>query len=196
MAVGEAMQVVTKAKSRRGQSHPWIRQNCTTSSNSSFSVRSNQNKKVCYLTTIPRPGAYKSLADSALPDPSSSDYTPILLYQARAYIALNNPKAAIQIVPADTENVSLKAVAALARYVGAGEGEKEAPLEELRDLCVEVEGEDAEGTDWEKGMVRVLSGTAFARAGEVEEALETLGAGTNTQNLEAFVFPFYLCVFH
>ena len=35
------------------------------------------------------------------------------------------------------------------------------------------------------GVVRVLAGTAFVRAGEPEEALETLGAGTNTDNLEA-----------
>jgi len=62
--------------------------------------------------------------------------------------------------------------------------EKETHLEELRDLCVEIEGEDAEGDEYEKGSVRVLAGTAFAREGEIEEALETLGAGTNHTNLE------------
>ena len=52
-------------------------------------------------------------------------------------------------------------------------------------MSVEIEGDDAEATAWEKGVVRVLAGTAFARAGEIEEALETLGAGNDTQNLEA-----------
>ena len=50
---------------------------------------------------------------------------------------------------------------------------------------MEIEGDDAEASDWEKGVVRVLAGTAFARAGEIEEALETLGAGNDTHNLEA-----------
>lgn len=35
--------------------------------------------------------------------------------------------------------------------------------------------------------MRVLAGSAFAQAGEVEEALETLGAGGKTENLEACV---------
>lgn len=37
--------------------------------------------------------------------------------------------------------------------------------------------------------MRVLAGTAFARAGEVEETLETLCAGSNRENLEACVGP-------
>jgi coatomer subunit epsilon len=56
-------------------------------------------------------------------------------------------------------------------------------LEELRDLCVEIEGDDVDERD--QGVVRVLAGTAFAQAEEIEEALETLGAGTDTENLEA-----------
>lgn len=59
----------------------------------------------------------------------------------------------------------------------------EASLEELRDLAVEIEGDDAEGSDEDKSLVRVLAGTAFARVGEIEEALETLG--TDTEDLEA-----------
>jgi len=42
-----------------------------------------------------------------------------------------------------------------------------------------------EATEREKGWVRVVAGTAFARAGEIEEALETLGAESTTENLEA-----------
>ena len=131
------------------------------------------------------PGAYKSLVDLTLPDPASQDYIPTLVYQARAHIALGNPSAAEALVPEDTENVALKSVAALARFMSADEDAREAVLEELRDLSVEIEGGDADASDWEKGIVRVLAGTAFARAGEVEEALETLGAGNDTHNLEA-----------
>ena len=131
-------------------------------------------------------GAYKSLVDLTLPDPNSPDYSPTIIYQARAFIALDDPKAALAIIPHGSENVAVRAVAAFARNVGASEDEeKDAALEELRDLAVEIEGEDVEGDDKDKWMVRTVAGTAFARAGEVEEALETLGAGSNTQSLEA-----------
>ena len=50
---------------------------------------------------------------------------------------------------------------------------------------MEIEGDDGEVDEKEKGLVRVLAGTAFTRAGEIEEALETLGAGTQHENLEA-----------
>jgi len=93
----------------------------------------------------------------------------------------------LELIPGDLENVAVKAVAALARYIGASEASaSDAALEELRDLAVEIEGDDAEGSDGDKALVRVLAGTAFARAGEVEEALETLGM--ETEDLEALVF--------
>ncbi|TCD63716.1 hypothetical protein EIP91_005087 [Steccherinum ochraceum] len=130
--------------------------------------------------------AYKSLVDLTLPDPNSPDYTPTLVYQARAHIALEDTAGALKMIPSDSENVALKGVAALARYVGASdETSKDAALEELRDLCVEIEGDDADAEEKEKDTVKVLAGTAFALAGEVEEALETLGAGTSHENLEA-----------
>ena len=119
--------------------------------------------------------------DLTLPDPNSPDYVPTAIYQARAHIALGNPKAAAVVVP-ESENVAVRAVTALANYESGG---GEAALEELRDLAVEIEGEDVEGDDKDKWIVRTLAGTAFAKAGEVEEALETLGAGSNTQSLEA-----------
>jgi coatomer protein complex subunit epsilon len=82
------------------------------------------------------------------------------------------------------ENVAVKAVASLARYVDATEAPKsEAALEELRELAIEIEEEVAGVSDKDKALVRVLAGTAFARAGEVEEALETLG--TETEDLES-----------
>ena len=119
-----------------------------------------------------------------MPDPNSPDYTPTLLYQARAHIALNDPKAALQLISAHSENVAVKATVSLAKYVAGSENtEKEASLEELRDLVVEIEEEDCEENDRDKALVRVLAGTGFARAGEVEEALETLGV--DTQDLEA-----------
>ena len=92
--------------------------------------------------------------------------------------------------------MTIKAVSSLARYIAAtapsstedSEG-GEAALEELRDLSVEIEGDDLEASAKEKWLVRVLAGTAFARAGEVEEALETLGlSGGNEESIEAYVF--------
>ena len=74
-------------------------------------------------------------------------------------------------------------MAVFAHYISAPESD--AALEELRDLCVEIEGDDVEATEQEKGWIRVVAGTAFARANEIEEALETLGADSTTENLEA-----------
>ena len=109
------------------------------------------------------------------------------MYNARAYIALNEPKSALKLIPEDSENIALKAVASLARYVDAAADstKAEAALEELRDLSVEIEGEDVDESERDKALVRVLAATAFARAGEVEEALETLGS--DTEDLEACV---------
>ncbi|KAJ7281405.1 coatomer epsilon subunit-domain-containing protein, partial [Mycena rebaudengoi] len=141
-------------------------------------------------------GAYKTLINISLPDPSSPDYIPTLVYQARAHIALNDPASVASIVPAGSENVALKAVSALARYVAAvaDTTKQEAALEELRDLAVEIEGDDVEGTERDKNSVRVLAGTAFARAGEVEEALETLLAETEDLEAVAVLVQIYLSI--
>lgn len=131
-------------------------------------------------------GAFNALVNLTLPDVNSPDFTPMLLYKARAYIALDEAKFALQIIPKNIENVAVKAVASLARYVVSADSiEKEAALEELRDLSVEIESDDAEGSERDKALVRVLAGTAFARAGEIEEALDTLS--TDTEDLEAQV---------
>jgi coatomer subunit epsilon len=118
-----------------------------------------------------------------LPDQSFEEYIPILFYKARAHIALGDTEAVTSLIPTDTENLALKTVAVFAKYISASQGD--AALEELRDLCVEIEGNDVEATEREKGWVRVVAGTAFARANEIEEALETLGAESTTENLEA-----------
>jgi coatomer protein complex subunit epsilon len=124
------------------------------------------------------------LADLALPDPNSPDYTRTLLYKARALIALNETQTALQLLSDAPENVSTKAASSLARYVGEVDATaKESALEELRDLSVEIEGDDVEGDERDKALVKVLAGTAFTRAGEIEEALETLG--TDSEDLEA-----------
>jgi coatomer protein complex subunit epsilon len=110
-------------------------------------------------------GAYPALLSLTLPDDSSPDYIPSLLYKVRAHLALGDNTSALALLPTDTENIALRAAAALAR------GEQ--GLETLRDLCVEIEGDD-DSEEWEKETVQVLAATAFINAGEVEEALETL----------------------
>ena len=137
-----------------------------------------------FLTNFCYPGAFKSLAQQPLPDNTSKDFIPALLYKARSLIALNEAQSALNLIPEDSDNVAVKAVASLARYVDATDTTKvEAALEELRDLAVEIEEDVAGVGDRNKGLVRVLAGTAFARAGEIEEALETLG--TETEDLES-----------
>jgi coatomer subunit epsilon len=128
-------------------------------------------------------GAYKSLVEQNPPERSSEDYIPVLFFKARAHIALGDTETVTSLIPTDTENLALKTVAVFANYISAPEGD--AALEELRDLCVEIEGNDVEATEQEKGWVRVVAGTAFARANEIEEALEILGTDSTTENLEA-----------
>ncbi|GLB41914.1 putative the coatomer is a cytosolic protein complex that binds to dilysine motifs and reversibly associates with Golgi non- clathrin-coated vesicles, which further mediate biosynthetic protein transport from the ER, via the Golgi up to the trans Golgi network [Lyophyllum shimeji] len=143
-------------------------------------------------------GAYKTIVSLALPEPNSPTYTPTLLYQARAHVALNDPKSALQVLPADSDNVAVKAATSLAKYVSASQSADkdavDAALEELRDLAVEIEGDDPEGSEAEKALVRVLAGTAFARAGEVEEALETLGVDTEDLEAVAVIVHIYLSI--
>lgn len=138
-------------------------------------------------------GAFKALVDLPPPNASSDDYTPILVYKARAHIALGDSKSVSTFVPADTDSLSLKSVLSLSKYVS---DEADTALEELRDLCVEIEGDDVDASEREKGWVRVIAGTAFARAGELEEALETLGAEASTENLEAVavIIQIYLSI--
>ena len=48
---------------------------------------------------------------------SSPDYVPTLIFQARAHLALNNPSAALFLLPTDSEDVTIKAASSLARYI-------------------------------------------------------------------------------
>lgn len=163
----------------------WILQSFITLNSNLYSVTPLNSSKIFSIYSTS--GAYKSLVDLSL-DPNSPEYIPTLVYQARSHIALNNPKAALQLIPTGSENVALKAVVALAKFVDAEDADREALLEELRDLSLEIDSDDVEGTERDKATVRVLAGTAFARAGELEEALETLGA--DTEDLEAYVSSF------
>ncbi|KAG6813889.1 hypothetical protein H0H92_006296 [Tricholoma furcatifolium] len=143
-------------------------------------------------------GAYKTLINLTLPDPNSPAYTPTLLYQARAHIALNDPESALKLIPAGSDNVAVKAAASLAKYVSASQSDEkeniDTSLEELRDLAVEIEGDDDEAEENDKALVRVLAGTAFARAGEIEEALETLGMDTEDLEAVAVIVQIYLSI--
>ncbi|KAH0836706.1 coatomer epsilon subunit-domain-containing protein [Lanmaoa asiatica] len=131
-------------------------------------------------------GAYPTLIQTPIPDPSSPDYIPTILYKARAYLASGDSASALALIPNESENVALRAVAALAQ------GEE--GLETLRDLCVEIEAEGDEHLgEWEREVVAVLAATAFIRAGEVEEALETLrDSATAGNESSAFLAHIYL----
>ncbi|KLO08745.1 hypothetical protein SCHPADRAFT_834954 [Schizopora paradoxa] len=141
-------------------------------------------------------GAYKTVADLTLPDENSPEYSKFLLYKIRATLALGRSSDVENLVPKNTEEPSLKAISALARYLSAqaSGASRDEILEELRDLCVEVEGDDVEEGD--RGLVKVFAGTAFAREGEIEEGLETLGAGGSSENLEAtaLIVQIYLSI--
>ncbi|KIM44734.1 hypothetical protein M413DRAFT_442689 [Hebeloma cylindrosporum] len=140
-------------------------------------------------------GAFRALVRQPLPDKSSPDYVSTLLYKARSYIALNQAKSALELIPEDAEDIALKAVSALARFVDSTKSsDAETSLEELRDLSVEIEGDDVDCTEKEKALVRVLAGTAFARAGEIEEALETLGSDSEDLEAVALIVQIYLSI--
>ena len=59
----------------------------------------------------------------------------------------------------------------------------------MRDLSVEIEGDDPEASDNDKRFVRAFAWTGFPRTGEVEEVLDAFGlSGGNEKNVEAYVF--------
>ncbi|KAL9713583.1 hypothetical protein Ac2012v2_003194 [Leucoagaricus gongylophorus] len=140
-------------------------------------------------------GNYRSLVDLVLPDVNSPHHARTLLYKARALIALNEYNTALKLLETLPEDVSTKAASSLARYLGTSDSvAKESALEELRDLSVEIEGDDAEGDERAKFLVKVLAGTAFAHAGEIEEALDTLGIDTEDLEAVAVTVQIYLAI--
>jgi coatomer protein complex subunit epsilon len=111
------------------------------------------------------------------------------LFKARGLVQ-SDPDAALALLPEDDLSPPARTVRSLATYFNAKKADddetKEKALDELRDLCVEIEGEDIEEDI--KGIVRSTAAVAFVYEGEHEEALETLEAGTSTRNLEGYVF--------
>ncbi|KAG8834414.1 hypothetical protein FRC17_008985 [Serendipita sp. 399] len=138
-------------------------------------------------------GSYQPLQAADVPDKFSPDYKPTLLFKARALVQ-SDPDGALALLTADDVSLPSKAVRSLAGYFKAKQDEdedaKEKLLDELRDLCVEVEGEEVNEED--KGLVRSIAAVAFVYEGENEEALETLEAGTSTRNLEGIALTVQL----
>jgi len=140
-------------------------------------------------------GAYHSVVANSPASAGSPDYLQTLIYIARSHIALSDPAKALDILPEDSTEPAIRAVRALATYVQdtASGSETESVLEELRDLCIEIEGEeDVEGVE----VVKVAAATAFFQEGELEEALTTLGAGTGAKEPEcaALTVQIYLSI--
>lgn len=136
---------------------------------------------------IIRTGSYEPLQAADVPDSSSPDYKPTLLFKARG-VAQSNPDKALALLSDDDQSPPARTVRSLATYFKSKSAEdneaKEKALDELRDLCVEIEGDEVD--DEIKGIVRATAAAAFVAEGENEEALETLEAGTSTRNLEGY----------
>jgi len=114
----------------------------------------------------------------------------------RSYIALKNYSGALSVLPASDTSPAVKSLRSLANYF-ANPDENDTYLEELRDLCIEVEdGIENEVEGAGSGLVKVTAATAFFHEEEVEEALTTLGAGCKSRDLEcvALIVHIYLSI--
>jgi coatomer protein complex subunit epsilon len=75
-------------------------------------------------------------------------------------------------------------VSILAEYFSSSSNKPE-KVEEIRDLVLELEGNEEDGdVKMEEGVVRVVAGTLFVLEGEVEEAVATLTEGAAKIDLE------------
>lgn len=83
-----------------------------------------------------------------------------------------------------------KAVAALGTYLdpsGSAADRRAGVVEEVRDLVLELEGEDGDADadkKAEEGVVRAIAGSLFILEGEKEEAVATLTEGAAKTDLE------------
>ena len=138
------------------------------------------------LTKAIETGNFKHLCDNPLPPTSEPEFLATLCYTARSHIALKNYPGALGVLPNSDSTPPVKSLRSLANYLAATGEDKDTYLEELRDLCIEVEdgfeGDDEEGAG--SGLVKVVAATAFFNEGELEEALTTLGAGCKSRDLE------------
>lgn len=137
-----------------------------------------------------QPGNFKYLCDNPPPPKTDESYLATLCYTIRSHIALKNYSAALGLLPSSETAPPLRALRSLANYLASTDDDKkEAFLEELRDLTIETEdgfaGDQEEGAG--AGLIKVAAATAFFHAGEVEEALTTLGAGCKSRDLEWLV---------
>ena len=137
-------------------------------------------------------GSYKPLIAAELPDKFSPDYLPTILYKARAQL-FSDPPGALASLPKDDSSYPVRAIRSLATYFNAKSAghdeQKDKALDDLRDLCIEIEGEELD--DDVKGTVRVVAAVAFVKEGELEEAQETLQGDGTMKNLESYALPFY-----
>jgi hypothetical protein len=144
-------------------------------------------KHVIFQFLIYVAGSYKPLITAELPDKLSPDYLPTILYKARAQI-FSDPSGALLSLPKDNSSYAVRAIRDLATYFNAKSAghdeQKDKALDSLRDLCIEIEGEELD--DDVKGTVRVVAAVAFVKEGELEEAQETLQGDGTMRNLEAY----------
>ncbi|KAG8864062.1 hypothetical protein FRB96_006935 [Tulasnella sp. 330] len=140
-------------------------------------------------------GNFKYLCDNPLPAQSEPSYLSTLCYSVRSHIALKNYPAALSLLPTSNTSEPVRALRALVNYLQSAPGQKDAALEELRDLCLEVEEDSATGQDEEgagAGLVKVAAATAFVNEKELEEALTTLGAGCKSRDIECVALIVYI----
>ncbi|KAK0530395.1 hypothetical protein OC834_003327 [Tilletia horrida] len=122
-------------------------------------------------------GAYEGcIASAANINPALVDSDPqakaSLLYAARAHLALNNPAAALGLLPSSSEHKDIVAVRTLATFL---QDEDVEALNTLSELVEEAEGEDEDTLQ----TIRICSATAAFKDDDALGALETLSAAQN-----------------
>ncbi|TXT15862.1 hypothetical protein VHUM_00365 [Vanrija humicola] len=113
---------------------------------------------------------------------------PRAVYVARAHLALQ-PAQVVEaqavlapFLAVEPAPPSARAASALATYLSSSGAERAAAVDEVRDLVLEVEGDDVEADV--EGPTRVLAGTIFILEKENEEAVATLTEGAAKSDLE------------
>lgn len=141
-------------------------------------------------------GAYRSCVDVVSQNTSGSPSDPTtltrLLYGARSQLALNQPDAALALLPSsdipDSDSPAAAAVRALSRFVKAqNKGDQsgsDEELHQLNELLDQAVLGDANGQ-----TIRICVATAMMRDDDPVGALETLGMGTaSSKEIERCVF--------
>ncbi|KAL9940183.1 hypothetical protein V8E36_000888 [Tilletia maclaganii] len=124
-------------------------------------------------------GAYEgTIASAANINPTTISSNPqaraSLLYAARAHLALNNPAAALALLPTPSDHKDVTAVHTLATYLQDGDDEALLSLNELLEEAEESGGEDADALQ----TIRICAATAMFKDGDALGALETLSAAS------------------